>query len=92
MYNLTANSISAVYSYSLALPYFTIGFIIMIIGIVWLYTGKEHLALLIGLVASAIMMSLIPNVVNEGTTSLLTILYFATLLWNIVSNRHRQNV
>jgi len=90
MYNLTANSIVSVYSYTLATPYFTIGFILMIIGIVWLYTGKEHLALLIGLVASALMMSLIPNIINEGTTTLLGMLYFATLLWNIISNRkHR---
>jgi len=90
MYNLTANSIVSVYSYTLATPYFTIGFILMIIGIVWLYTGKEHLALLMGLVASALMTALIPNVVNQSTTSLLAILYFATLLWNIVSNRkHR---
>jgi len=87
MYNLTANSIVSVYSYTLATPYFTIGFILMIIGIVWLYTGKEHLALLMGLIASVLMMSLIPNIINESTTTLLGMLYFATLLWNIISNR-----
>jgi len=87
MYNLTANSIVAVYSYTLALPYFTIGFIIMIIGIVWLSTHKEHLALLTGLIASALLTSVLPNVINATTTGLLALLYFATLLINIYHKR-----
>jgi len=90
MYNLTANSIVGVYSYTLALPYFTIGFILMIIGIVWLSTHKEHLALLTGLITSVLMSALIPNVVNEATTSLLAVLYFATLLFNMISKRRHK--
>jgi len=92
MYNLTATSIVQVYSYTLALPYFTIGFILMIIGIVWLSTHREQLALLTGLVASALMTAIIPNIINIGTTSLLALLYFATLFLNMLhSRKHRYN-
>jgi len=91
IYNLTANSISGVYSYTLALPYFTIGFILMIIGIVWLSTRKEHLALLIGLIASALITSVLPSVINAGTTGLLAALYFATLFINLYHKRRMSN-
>jgi len=92
LYNLTATSIAQVYSYTLALPYFTIGFILMIIGIVWLSTHKEHLALLIGLIASVLITSVLPSVINAATTSLLAMLYFATLFINIYHKRHRRSM
>jgi len=87
MYNLTANSIIGVYSYTLALPYFTIGFILMVIGIVWLSTHREQLALLSGLIASTFLTALIPNIINTSLTSLLAILYFATLFINMLHKR-----
>ena len=89
MYNLTANSIIGVYSYTLALPYFTIGFILMVIGIVWLSTHKEQLALLSGLITSAILTGLIPNVVNTGITSILLTIYFATFFLNMLHKRKK---
>jgi len=90
MYNLTANSIIGVYSYTLALPYFTIGFILMLIGIVWLSTHREQLALLTGLIASTLITALIPNVINTSLTSLLAILYFSTLFINMLHKRHKR--
>jgi len=87
MYNLTANSIIGVYSYTLAIPYFTIGFILMLIGIVWLSTHDERLGLFVGLIASALITALIPNVINTSLTSLLAILYFATLFINMLHKR-----
>ena len=87
MYNLTANSIIGVYSYTLALPYFTIGFILMVIGIVWLSTHREQLALLSGLITSAILTGLIPNVVNTGITSILLTIYFATFFLSMLHKR-----
>jgi len=91
MYNLTANSIIGVYSYTLAIPYFTIGFILMVIGIVWLSTHKEQLALLTGLITSAILTSLIPNVVNTGITSILLTIYLATFFLSMLHKRkHKQ--
>ena len=89
MYNLTANSIIGVYSYTLALPYFTIGFILMLIGIVWLSTHREQLALFVGLIASTFLTALIPNIINTSLTSLLAILYFATLFINMLKRKHR---
>ena len=90
MYNLTANSIIGVYSYTLAIPYFTIGFILMLIGIVWLSTHREQLALFVGLIASTFLTALIPNIINTSLTSLLAILYFATLFINMLHKRkHR---
>jgi len=90
MYNLTANSIIGVYSYTLALPYFTIGFILMIIGIVWVSTHKEQLALLTGLITSVILTGLIPNVVNAGITSILLTLYLAVFLLSMLHKRHKR--
>jgi len=89
MYNLTANSIIGVYSYTLAIPYFTIGFILMVIGIVWLSTHKEQLALLTGLITSAILTSLIPNVVNTGITSILLTIYLATFFLSMLHKRKK---
>jgi len=90
MYNLTTNSIIGVYSYTLALPYFTIGFILMVIGIVWLSTHKEQLALLSGIIASVILTGLIPNVINYSITSILLTLYLATFLLSMLHKRkHR---
>jgi len=92
IYNLTATSIAGVFSYALALPYFTIGFILMIIGIVWLSTHKEQLALLIGLIASALITSVLTNVINAATTSLLAMLYFATMFINLYHRKHKGGV
>jgi len=89
MYNLTANSIIGVYSYTLAIPYFTIGFILMVIGIVWLSTHKEQLALFSGLITSAILTGLIPNVINTGITSILLTIYLATFFLSMLHKRKK---
>ncbi len=87
MYDLTANSIIGVYSYTLAIPYFTIGFILMVIGIVWLSTHREQLALLTGLIASTFITTLIPNMINTSLTSILAIIYFVTLFINMLKRK-----
>ncbi len=87
-YNLTANSISGVFSYSLALPYFSLAIIILIIGIVYMQTRKLSVSLIAGFVLGLVLYQFIPSNALLNTLLIIGVSIILAILESVIA-KHR---
>jgi len=83
----TANTLAGVYSYSFAIPYFSILIVLMLFGIAYMSSAKIQLALVIGFLASILITSLAPSMLNIGVSGIFGFLVAISIIETTLKNK-----
>jgi len=83
----TANTLAGVYSYSFAIPYFPILLVLLLFGIAYMSSEKVQLALVIGFLASIMITSLAPSMLNIGVSGIFGFLVAISIIETTLKNK-----
>ncbi len=83
----TANTLAGVYSYSFAIPYFPTLIVLLLFGISYMSSAKIQLALVIGFLASILITSLAPSMLNIGVSGIFGFLVAISIIETTLKNK-----